>query len=203
MRRMFWRLLGTLLGIFMRLWFFTVRIKKINEKYAEMRIDGGLKTIFALWHSDLLPLMWIYRNRGIYIPVSLSRDGEIASGLLRSCGYKLIRGSSTRGGFKVLREMEEVLERGGVVAVAVDGPQGPPHQPKRGVIWLSKRCGVEIIPVIAEVKGGIRINSWDRMKVPFPFSIVKVRFGTPLNSPSDVEDGVRLLKKKLEGIEME
>ena len=73
------------------------------------------------------------------------------------------------------------LEDGYIAGVAADGPKGPLHQVKPGVIFLAQRTGGLVIPVATKSKRFIAINgSWDKMRVPLPFSQGVVVYGEPI-----------------------
>ncbi|GHV15241.1 hypothetical protein AGMMS49938_12960 [Fibrobacterales bacterium] len=56
--------------------------------------------------------------------------------------------------------------------MALDGPRGPAGVAKDGAAWLSSRSATPLMQV--EVKYGwhISLNSWDKTKIPLPFSRV-------------------------------
>jgi len=136
--------------------------------------------VYALWHHALLPLLWWHRHRGITLLVSRHRDGELLAGPAARLGYRLARGSSTRGGASGFRALLRDLGDGRVVAVTPDGPTGPARQVKSGVLRAAAVAGVPILPVTAVASRGWRLRTWDRLLVPGPFARVCVRYGTPL-----------------------
>jgi len=136
--------------------------------------------VYALWHHALLPLLWWHRHRGITLLVSRHRDGELLAAPATRLGYRLARGSSTRGGAGGLRALLRDLESGGVVAVTPDGPAGPARQVKPGVLRAAAAAGVPILPVTAVASPAWRLRTWDRLLVPRPFATVRVRYGAPL-----------------------
>ncbi len=137
------------------------------------------------WHRGLFVGLFVLRSRGLWIPLSLSRDGDLGAHALRRLGYaRPPRGSSSRGGSIVLREMIRRVRRGESGAVLPDGPRGPAFEPKPGVLALSAATGVPLVPVgVAAVPAG-RLTSWDRAVVPLPFARVGVVYGTPFQVPT-------------------
>jgi len=69
------------------------------------------------------------------------------------------------------------------VAITPDGPLGPPEKIQSGVILLAKYAGVPIIPWHYEPLRQWRLNSWDKHKIPKPFSTVVESFGNPFHVP--------------------
>lgn len=150
----------------MHLLFSTIRINVYGYKFAK-------KPAFVLfWHGKMLPLIYIFKNKGIYVLISLSRDGEIASKIVRLFGFKTIRGSSSKGGLKGLSEMIKFYRKNNYIAITPDGPRGPKGKVDKNFIqFLFKNGKVFCV----EIKGkGIRLNSWDSFFIPFPFTNVNI-----------------------------
>lgn len=123
--------------------------------------------------------MWHHRGRGIAALVSEARDGEYLAGFARSLGYRLIRGSSTRGGRRALRSAIRALREGTPIGVTPDGPRGPRRVVKPGALAAAERGGAVIVPVHADSSPAWRAESWDGFLVPPPFARVRVAYGEP------------------------
>lgn len=135
--------------------------------------------IFSLWHGQLLPLIWHHRNQRVAILVSEHNDGELIARIAKSIGYRLIRGSTTRGGGRALLALVSELGAGKEVAVTPDGPKGPAGTYAPGALAAAQRSGAPILPVAAHVDRGWRLSSWDRFLIPKPFAKVTVAYGPP------------------------
>ncbi|RME12084.1 MAG: DUF374 domain-containing protein, partial [Aquificota bacterium] len=153
----------------------------------ERRIDYELYKgkIIALLHGNALGVAMLGIDRGIYALVSRFRDGDIAERFLLSLGYRVVRGSSEegkpqKGGSVGLLRLIKLLRDGNTVAITVDGPKGPYGKAKSGVILLARKTGVPIIPVYVELSWRIRLNTWDRLTIPLPFSRARVKIGNPI-----------------------
>ena len=142
--------------------------------------------IYALWHSQQLPLTLRHRDQNVAVIISQHRDGEIISRMVEGIGYRTIRGSSTRGGSEALGEFARAGTEGHPLAITTDGPQGPPRQCKPGAILAAARTGLPIVPAAAAAVREWTFNSWDRFSVPKPGSIVYLTYGDPLIVPSDL-----------------
>lgn len=140
---------------------------------AGLPADGP--AVLAGWHGEQVALLLAYRNTGMRVLVSRSRDGQLATSALARLGVGAIRGSSSTGGAAALREGIRHLQAGGRVAVLVDGPRGPRHQPAQGAATLAAMTGVPIVCMRAFTRRALRLRSWDRFEVPLPFARVQVR----------------------------
>ena len=143
----------------------------------------------ALWHEGLLVAAYRWRGMGLVVPVSQSRDGELIAGVLRELGFaESPRGSSSRGGTSLLRNMIRMTRAGTVFAILPDGPRGPARQVKPGVIALAIATGANVVPVGVAARRAHRFGSWDRALLPLPFTRVHCVYGAPLAVPKGAEN---------------
>src|SRR5687768_11600375 len=68
------RLLGGLIYFLVRLIYATLRIRFVNPEGLDTKGKGA---IFVTWHGRSLIPANVFRNRGYWALISLSRDGEI------------------------------------------------------------------------------------------------------------------------------
>jgi lysophospholipid acyltransferase (LPLAT)-like uncharacterized protein len=116
---------------------------------------------------------------------STSRDGETVDFMIRKFGGDTSRGSSTRGGVSALKGLIRLCRSGRIASVAVDGPRGPIYQPKPGVFELSKLCHAPIVSVgVTASADFIFKKSWNKMRLPLPFSKVSIYLSEPMEALS-------------------
>ena len=97
--------------------------------------------------------------------------------ILYRWGFKLIRGSSTRGWSGVLKHMIALFKKEDtIIALTNDGPKGPPHITKKGAVALAIKKRVQILAVSASASSFFILPSWDKTKLPKPFSTIHVQF---------------------------
>lgn len=136
--------------------------------------------IYVVWHSRLLLLPYLYRDRGLRVLISRSRDGELVARLVHRFGFEVVRGSSTRGGAGGLRTLARALGAGHSVVLVPDGPRGPSETVKPGVVALARIAGAPVVPLALAASAEWRARSWDGFRVPKPFARCVVRFGDPV-----------------------
>jgi lysophospholipid acyltransferase (LPLAT)-like uncharacterized protein len=166
-------------GIALRALAATWRYRVVGaEHITNLRLHGS-PFIFSLWHGQLLPLIWHHRGQRVAILVSEHKDGEIIARVARSLGYRLIRGSTTRGGERALLSLAKELRSGAEVAVTPDGPKGPARSYAPGALIAAQRSGAPILPIAAHVDKAWRLSSWDSFMIPQPFARITVAYGPP------------------------
>jgi lysophospholipid acyltransferase (LPLAT)-like uncharacterized protein len=157
----------------------TWRFRVVGAEAVESLRFNGTPFIFSLWHGQLLPLLWHHRAQGIAVMISEHRDGELVARIARSLGYRLIRGSTTRGGERALLALVKDLRAGREAAVTPDGPKGPARSYAPGALIAAQRSGAPILPVAAHADRAWHLSSWDRFMIPKPFAHVTVAYGAP------------------------
>lgn len=140
--------------------------------------------IIALWHNDLFSLSaYASSKKGekYVIIVSQSKDGELIARILEAHGHSMARGSSSRGGIRALLTfVREIKKNRKFGSISIDGPRGPRHVIKDGIIFAAQRAGVPIYPARSFPSKKIVFHkSWDRFEVPYPFAKVRIRVGEP------------------------
>lgn len=140
--------------------------------------------IYPIWHEGVLltALKFSGNPNDINILVSESRDGNYIAEVLRRLKLQTVRGSSTRGGVKALREMLRSIKTGHLVLMP-DGPRGPARSFQSGALFLASRTGAPIVPVGLAFSRVWRLNSWDRFIIPKPFSRAVMYLGDPVHIP--------------------
>ena len=146
--------------------------------------------VLAIWHQNLFAgiLAQSQSERTHCVIVSRSRDGDPVTYLCRRLGHEVVRGSSKRdgrdkGGKLAKDEMIERLLAGLPGAVTVDGPRGPAHEVKPGIIEMARLAGVPVVPYLALPKRYWSFPSWDAFRLPKPFTRIDVCYGAPVHVP--------------------
>jgi lysophospholipid acyltransferase (LPLAT)-like uncharacterized protein len=201
-------MLSSLAWVVVSLWSRSFKIRIMNRNLPNRLAAEKRNVIYAFWHSNLFLLPYVYRNSKIVIMVSESRDGEVVTGMLRHFGLEVVRGSSKRKGTRGLIGLVRSLQKGRSVAIAVDGPRGPRHEVKEGVIFLAGKSGVPIIPVATGARRYWKLEkTWDKFVVPAPFTEGVIQFGEPIivngTSAEEIESKRGELKSALQKLTSE
>jgi lysophospholipid acyltransferase (LPLAT)-like uncharacterized protein len=155
----------------------TLRVRRYGTAHIdEARAVAG-NVIYASWHGQLLLLTYLHRDEDIQVLVSSHRDGEYIARIIHSLGFGTVRGSTTRGGTKAVLNLLELGAGRKDLAITPDGPRGPRHHCKSGVIYLAKKTGLPVIPIGASHKPSLVLSSWDRFMIPHPFAKCAVVYG--------------------------
>ena len=162
------------------------------------------RVIFALWHGELLPLLWQHRGEGVAVVISEHRDGEIVAQIAESLGYSTVRGSTSKGASRALIGLMRAVDSGRDVAITPDGPRGPAHVFAPGAVVVAQRTGAHIQPVRAAATRAWRLKSWDKFLIPKPFARVDVHYGeltlVEADSPREAAEQAPRLQALLDAV---
>jgi lysophospholipid acyltransferase (LPLAT)-like uncharacterized protein len=182
----------------------TLRVKIIDKAgvFINKKKIKHKKVVCVIWHNQLLVLAGYFRWTGLGVMISQSKDGELIARIAKLLKFKVFRGSSTRGGAGGLLSMLKNKNADNGFVFTVDGPRGPVYKVKDGCIFFSKKSSLPIIPVWCKISNSYEINSWDKLKIPFPFSKVTVIIEEPIKieeplTKKNLEKYKKLIQTKL------
>lgn len=157
-----------------------LRTETLGEDPLRKLWERKENVIIASWHDQLLMLVNAYRGPGARILISRSKDGELIARTLQRFGHDAVRGSSSRGGRGAFRTLVNLAKEPYDLAITPDGPKGPRHQVKDGLLQLARLTGRPIVPATFACSNGHRFNSWDKFLLPYPWGRGVYLYGEPL-----------------------
>ncbi len=179
----------------------TLRLTEANRDVAERLWTAGSPVIYAAWHGRMFLFPYFYgRRRPVHVLASRSRDGELISRFAQGFGFRVVRGSSSRGASTALRVLARLLrEEHAEVGVVPDGPRGPRYVAQPGPVLLAKLGRAPIVPLGLGASRATALASWDEFLIPHPFARVAVVFGEPLAVPEDADrETLEAARRRLE-----
>lgn len=175
----------------MRAWRASLRIDQHDVAYLDDYLASGKSVVVVFWHGRYLPLFAALSGRAALVVTSLSFRGAVLAGIAKRFGFRTVQVGGHKDIFSVL--LTELARPGGLVAIAADGPLGPPHIVKPGAVVLAARSGAGIIPIQPIARRAIHLRArWDRMSLPLPGTCVKIRVGHAITFASDDIESIDL-----------
>jgi len=185
------RITGWLIATVVRLLALTLRIR-IEDRCGILseRPEGSL--IWAFWHNQIFVVPYIHNkylgDRNGAVLTSASRDGALLAETMRNFGGSAVRGSSSRRGGQAMVELVKWIKDGHDVVIIPDGPRGPRFNLQPGLIKLAQKTEGKIFPVLVDYHNYWELKSWDRFRIPKPFSKVVVTLAPYETIDSDIDD---------------
>ena len=139
----------------------------------------GHRQLLSCRHCDTLTLL--SAPLPFRPPVLVGAGSATITRVARHFGYPTITAAGTQ---QLVRQALRALEpEGAILALAVDGPAGPAGIAKRGVVWLAKRSGAQIVPAWARASTASQLATWDHRQLPSLHASIRIGF-EPAIAPS-------------------
>ncbi|MGD1006164.1 MAG: lysophospholipid acyltransferase family protein [Ignavibacteriaceae bacterium] len=186
----------------------TFRLTFVNKSAIDALEAEGKNYVLAFWHGTMLLPWYFNRKKNFIALVSKSKDGELLAKILKSWGYEVVRGSSSRDGNIVLHNMIDYSKNKRTVALTPDGPRGPIYKMKAGAVITAQKSNIPLVLVGVGIKKKKILKSWDKFEVPAFFSKAKVVYSTPIFFKNDMSyketsDMITFCEKKLNELQEE
>ena len=196
-------LLSLLLKVILNFTFVTCRWIILDEKNI---LQGNKPKLVCCWHSRSLFVARFFKYKKIksWGISSTHKDSQVLARVLLSWDINLIRGSSSRGWVSVLKKMIILFKDSStIITVTSDGPKGPRKIPKMGSVDAAYKHGAEIIAASGISTHFWTLPSWDKTKIPKPFSTIYIRFlpHTKEKKPSE-KSITKLINNNQEGLDV-
>ncbi len=206
-------LLGTVLGLLLRTLALTWEVVRAGTDATRSLgpacgvARGGDRAgprLFVFRHGDMVLAAATHRHLVPTVLASRHRDCEIVARALALLGYPVVRGSTRRGGAQAVFALSRVAREGRDVALAPDGPTGPPGSVAPGTIELARRTGLAIVGVGCAASAGLLLPTWDRCVIAAPGARVGIVYADPLDvarrleSRTSLEDLQREVARRLD-----
>jgi lysophospholipid acyltransferase (LPLAT)-like uncharacterized protein len=164
----------------------SIRIIKTNDDHIKQLEQSNKNYILAFWHGTMLLPWYLHANKNFVALISRSKDGELLAKILENWNYKVVRGSSSKGGDDALKIMVEHAEDNYSIAITPDGPRGPAYKIKPGAVITSKKSKVPLVLAGVGFSNKKKFDSWDQFEVPYIFSKAKIIYSDPINIDEDL-----------------
>ena len=193
-------LAGLLAPPLVRLWTWSLRTRLLSEELEEE--DGWVDfpgVIILLWHQRLFMPATCFPHSRIKTLASPHADGEMIARIVEGLGMEVIRGSTTRGSVGAIKKLLRLHQEDVIIAITPDGPRGPPRKIQQGSIYLASKTGLPIVITGVGLSSNWTFSSWDRFKLPKPFSRTLLRLGKLIRIPPDLDrEGLEEWRVKVE-----
>jgi lysophospholipid acyltransferase (LPLAT)-like uncharacterized protein len=195
--------LGLLLFIYVMILRASTKVKIVGRE----KLIKNPNHIFSLWHSfvpmglagaapkiptvlDRAPQAWMQHPVWYMKPIHV---------LLRFMGVrKIILGSTGHSGRDAAELLVNYLRLGYSTVINPDGPNGPAFVLKKGILHLSLKSNVPIVPLRFRSSRYRELKTWDRKKLPSPFSEIEMKIGDPIQVTIDNFDyAYKLIEREL------
>jgi len=177
-------LLSYIIQIILNISFKTSRVRIHGKQYLKDTNNSNCPILLCVWHGKLIYDIYFFKNKhyNLWALISSHQDAEVLAKIMKRWKINLIRGSSTRGWKHAIVEIQKKLkDTSSIIAVTCDGPKGPPKIAKPGSVKLALKNNAKIITMTSTSSKFFEFNSWDKLRIPKPFSEIDIHFSPPLD----------------------
>ena len=178
-----------MLKIYLQIILSTCRWRVHNENLLLGAINKNSPLMLCCWHERLLFLVCFFKKfkPPLWVISSQHKDSEILGRILNLWGFRFIKGSSSRGWFSVTKHLIKLFKNPQtIIAITNDGPKGPAKKAKSGALNVALKHNAQILGMSAVSSKFWTLNTWDRIKLPKPFSTIHVGFYVEYKGSGDL-----------------
>lgn len=202
--------LNSLVVILIRLIFKTTRLEYVGDSLERCPFadTGTDRFLYSVWHDSVIPPLFCAVEHNSVALISQHRDADTIEAMLKAAGMGAIRGSTSRGGASAIKKLIKLAE-GKHIVITPDGPRGPHHKMKSGIVFLASHSGRPVIPTAYTATSYWKFQgSWTSIWIPKPFSKVYYLVGEPIEVPDNISREemnyyTELVQEKMEDLEQE
>ena len=159
--------------------------------------------LVAFWHGEILMNPFLYRkfmkDQRYALMISEHFDGELIARAASFFGFDFVRGSSSKGAVKALKESFRFIDRGIGLAITPDGPRGPRHSIADGIVAIAQKKNLPIVVYRYKASRFWQMKSWDKFVIPKPFSTLDFYASEPFYVTGMAkEEAKKVIKERLE-----
>lgn len=174
---LFGYLLGFLVYVYTKLLYATCHVK-----FTGVPLIQHPTVVYCIWHESLVLYFVVFNKveKQVWMnhPAWYMKPIHV---LLHLTGVEHIcLGSSGNSGRAALEKVIGFLKQGYATTIASDGPAGPAHELKPGVLFMSRDAQVPVIPLRFTCSRSWRLSGWDKKVMPGLFSEITVNAGEPV-----------------------
>lgn len=174
---LFGYLLGFLVYVYTKLLYATCHVK-----FTGVPLIQHPTVVYCIWHESLVLYFVVFNKveKQVWMnhPAWYMKPIHV---LLHLTGVEHIcLGSSGNSGKAALEKVIGFLKQGYATTIASDGPAGPAHELKPGVLFMSRDAKVPVIPLRFACSRSWRLSGWDKKVMPGLFSEITVNAGEPV-----------------------
>ena len=149
--------------------------------------------IMAFWHNRTFLMAIFYEKycwgNTTFTFISRSRDGQFMADVAKRFGVQAVRGSSSRqGASAALAALHKARDEKVDITLTPDGPRGPRYQVQPGILRLAQVTQRPIVAIDCQLQWKWELKSWDKFRIPIPFSRCHLSTAPPIYVPADANE---------------
>lgn len=158
--------------VFLSLWIIksTSNWNGVNEEIIEKELIKKKTLIVLIWHHQLMGSTFSWKFKPKLRPIATShRDGQLSTLVQKKFGLDPLLRKKDNPTF-LIKNISKAVQNGDCIYITPDAPHGPPKKINTSIFKLCQKFDLNIAILSFHTNRYFRINSWDKLKIPLPFS---------------------------------
>jgi len=158
--------------VFLSLWIIktTSNWNGVNEEIIEKELTKKKTFIVLIWHHQLMGSTFSWKFKPKLRPIATShRDGQLSTLVQKKFGLDPLLRKKDNPTF-LIKNISKAVQNGDCIYITPDAPHGPPKKINTNIFKLCQKFDLNIAILSFHTNKYFRINSWDKLKIPLPFS---------------------------------
>ena len=158
--------------VFLSLWIIksTSNWNGVNEEIIEKELIKKKTLIVLIWHHQLMGSTFSWKFKPKLRPIATShRDGQLSTLVQKKFGLDPLLRKKDNPTF-LIKNISKAVQNGDCIYITPDAPHGPPKKINTSIFKLCQKFDLNIAILSFHTNKYFRINSWDKLKIPLPFS---------------------------------
>ena len=183
--------------VFLSLWIIksTSNWNGVNEEIIEKELTKKKTLIVLIWHHQLMGSTFSWKFKPKLRPIATShRDGQLSTLVQKKFGLDPLLRKKDNPTF-LIKNISKAVQNGDCIYITPDAPHGPPKKINTNIFKLCQKFDLNIAILSFHTNKYFRINSWDKLKIPFPFSKGIYLWGNNIIQSNEFKNEIDFNKK--------
>ena len=183
--------------VFLSLWFIksTSNWNGVNEEIIKKELTKKKTLIVLIWHHQLIGSTFSWKFKPKLRPIATShRDGQLSTLVQKKFGLDPLLRKKDNPTF-LIKNISKAVQNEDCIYITPDAPHGPPKKINTNIFKLCQKFDLNIAILSFHTNRYFRINSWDKLKIPLPFSKGIYLWGNEIIQSKEFKNEIDFNKK--------
>ena len=193
--KFFFQIFAFLIFISLKVIKLTSNWKGVNEEIINKELLKKKSFIVLIWHQQLMGSTFSWKFRPKLRPIATShRDGQLSTLVQKKFGLDPLLRKKNNPTF-LIKNISKAVQNGDCIYITPDAPHGPSKQINTSIYKLCQKFDLNIAILSFHTNKYFQINSWDKLKIPLPFSKGVYLWGNEIIQSKDFKNELDFNKK--------
>ena len=178
--------------VFIILWLIknTSNWKGINENIIQEELKNSKSVLVLIWHNQLMGSTFSWKFKPKLRPIATShRDGQLSILVQRKFGLDPLLREKDKP-TALIKDISQAIKNGDCIYITPDAPHGPRYKINTNIYKLALKYKLKVVFLTFKTNKFFKLNNWDKLKIPLPFSKGIFFWGRNILDPKDFQDEI-------------